>query len=240
MSKLNVGVVLGILLIASTAWSSPLFLNVNNPSFENPGVLTIPGVINNVGGKGAFAYNTIFGWTVSQNSTGGTYSPNPANDPFSLNATATGTHVASGANGVPGGTQVAFLTTGATMFQDLVALNSFGSFTLTVDVGRRTDVVDPTTPYTIALMTSGGSTLKTLSGTLADLDSGFFSARTLTYTGATPVNQSLRVEFSAGGLIAFDNVSVLNNAPEIGGSAVFWTMFGVAGLFIYGKKRLAA
>lgn len=245
MSKLNVGVVLGILLFTGMAWSSPILLNVTNASFESsqlvlggPGVTTFP--------QGLVAYS-IPGWTISGTGRAGTYQPN-ASTPFTANMGAAATNLATGAAGVTpnnGLTQLAFLSGAAgpagIMFQDLVALNSFGSFTLTVDVGHRSDVVDA--PFSIILMSSGGTPLASIDTTLsaAGIGSGLWRELTLTYTGVTPVNDKLRVEFSASaGQVGFDNVSVLNDVPEIGGSAVFWTMFGVAGLFIYGKKRLAA
>jgi hypothetical protein len=237
MRKLNVGVVIGILLVAGTAWSSPLFLTVNDPSFETP-VLSAANAVTPEGAQGWFAFNQIFagtGWrTDAGTNTAGILQPILGASPLAF------TTMAATAGS---GSQVAFARAGGFIYQDLVALNSFGSFTVTVDVGRNATVASA--PYTISLLSvaSGGSTtvLGSMTGDVSTIAAGNWASQSFTFSGPTITNQMLRVQLSsAAGQVDFDNVSVHNNAPEIGGSAVFWTMFGVAGLFLYGKKRLAA
>jgi len=244
MFKLKIGVVLGILLIAGTAWSTPLYLTVNNASFEEP---QLDRTNATLGPQGYYA-PSIFAWNYT--GAAGTFQPNQENGPaFLANQIETGGHLATGATGVvaatnpvsPWNTQVAYLMNGGAMYQDIATLNAFGSFTVTVDVGHKSDIPDTGT-WDIALTSSVTNTLLArLSGDLSGIGPGLWAAKTFTYTGATPVDEQLRIVITAAGRqVDFDNVSVLNNAPEIGGSSVFWTMVGVAGFWIYRKKRLVA
>lgn len=248
MSKLNVGVVLGILLFTGMAWSNPIL--VNNFSFETP-------VLNAGNSTVAAGFGlstlTITGWTITgANAVGGTYAPTTVANPNNYFANASGAgHVATNSGGVvpssDGGAQVAYLRDGTTMFQDLTqVLGGPWGYSLTVDVGHRNEFTTPI-GYSLFLQAWNGTTattLATLSGSLSGIDNGFWAERTLLFAGSQSAfaGQTLRVAFSASGginQVQFDNVHV-DVVPEIGGSAVFWTMFGVAGLFIYGKKRLAA
>jgi hypothetical protein len=226
MFKLNVGMVLGTLLLAAPAWSS--LIVVNNFSFEAS--LVSPTST----GFGPYTLN-IPSWITT--GTAGTFQPNtnPVG-PFALNA---GSPVPTGPTGVPDGVQVGFLQFGGSIFQDLTPIAGTGSYQVSVDVGHRTDVVSGA--YTISLSTSGGTPLASFTGDISSIASGAWARETVTFEGAPiPVGQSLRLTLSApGGQVAFDNVEAYT-APEIGGSAVFWTMFGVAGFWIYRKKRSVA
>ena len=245
MFKLNVGMVLGTLLLAAPAWSS--LITVNNFSFESPVLVgTDPGVTTTAGF--GLTVPTIAGWTIT--GTAGTYAPTTVAPTVNFYANATGpTHVpTNGAGIVPstdGGAQVAFLKDGATIYQDLIApLGGSLGYSLTVDIGHRLEITSPIS-YSIMLETSTGTVLATLPGTLSSIDAGYWSQRTLYFVGddSTFVGQNLRVALSASGganQVNFDNVQVDSGVPEIGGSAVFWTMFGVAGFWIYRKKRLVA
>ena len=63
----------------------------------------------------------------------------------------------------------------------------------------------------------------------------------LYYSGATPAGQQLQLGFAVtSGQTGFDNVTMADQVPEVGGPAVFWTMLGVAGFWVYRKKRLVA
>src|ERR1035437_6789431 len=138
MFKLNVGMVLGTLLLAAPAWSS--LISVSNFSFEDALVSPTSTVF------GPYTLNIPSWFTTA---TAGTFQPNtnPAG-PFALNATAGGGLLATGSTGVvdatspvsPTNAQMAFLSNGGTMYQDLGLLGASGSFSVTVDVGHRTDV----------------------------------------------------------------------------------------------------
>lgn len=239
MFKLNVGMVLGTLLLAAPAWSSLII--VSNGSFENPALVAgNPGVVSSFA-NGLFEFGDLIGggipgWTITSGASNtGIYKPSVLG-PFTLNA---GSPVPTGPTGVPDGVQVGFLRSGGSIFQDLTPIAGTGSYQVSVDVGHRTDVVSGA--YTISLSTSGGTPLASFTGDISSIASGAWARETVTFEGAPiPVGQSLRLTLSApGGQVAFDNVEAYT-APEIGGSAVFWTMFGVAGFWIYRKKRSVA
>lgn len=249
MFKLNVGVVLGIVLFAAPAWSS--LITVNNFSFEKPPLVQ--------GGEGVTSFgaglytSTIQDWTFLTG-TGGTYLPTAVAPAGNFYANAGAPHVpTNGAGIVPstdGAAQVAFLKDGATIYQNLGQLlgGSLG-YSLTVDIGHRYEITS-TLSYSIMLQafdtsTLATTTLATLPGTLSSIDKGYWTEKTLYFTGSdlAYAGQTLRVALSASGgdnQVNFDNVQVDSGVPEIGGSAVFWTMFGVAGFWIYRKKRLVA
>jgi hypothetical protein len=236
MFKLNVGVVLGIVLLAGTAWSSPL--TVSNFSFESP-VLVSGATGVAVGAHGIFEFGNLIlggipGWTItSAASTTGILQPN--NIVPTIFTANVGGPVATGATGVPDGVQVGFLMNGGTIFQDLTPIAGNGFYSVTVDVGHRTDTASG--GYSI-MLSSGATTLATFTGDISTIASGAWAQETVTYSGAAV--PSLRLTLAAtGGQVAFDNVQALG-APEIGGSAIFWTMLGVAGFWIYRKKRLVA
>jgi hypothetical protein len=238
MFKLNVRVVLGIVLVAAAAWGSPL--TVSNFSFESPVLVSgATGVSSTLFGLFGFG-NAIVGgipnWTITSGaSTTGIYQPNTST-PFTPNVAGP---VATGATGVPNGNQVAFLLGGGSIYQDLTPVAGNGFYSVSVDVGRRTDVASGA--YSLILTTSGGTSLATFTGDVSSIGSGLWARETVTFNGAAlAAGQSLRLTLTAAGnQVAFDNVQA-EAAPEIGGSAVFWTMLGVAAFWIYRKKRLVA
>jgi hypothetical protein len=245
MFKLNVGVVLGIVLVAAAAWGSPI--TVNNFSFENP-LLVVGGTGVTSVASGLFT-GSISGWTTAGGV--GTYklAQVAPTDNFFANVS-DATHVSTNSAGVvpstAGEAQIAFLQSGGTMNLDLGQIlgGSLG-YSLTMDVGHRFGQTNPSMSYSIMLETSGGTTLATLTGTRDAIDAGFWSQRTLFFSGndSAFAGQNLRVAISVSGgagQVNFDNVQVSSGVPEIGGSAIFWTMFGVAGFWIYRKKRLVA
>jgi hypothetical protein len=245
MFKLKFGVVLGIVLLAATAWGSPL--TVTNFSFESPifGTSGVSGV-NYAAPKGPFGFGDqiggIPGWTITSGaSTTGLFEPNSTLTPFTPNVSSP---VATGATGVPNGVQVGFLMNGGNIFQDLTPIPGDGFYSVSMDVGHRTDIASGA--YSILLSTSGGTSLATFTGDVSTIASGAWALETVTYSGAAiPVGQSLRLTLTAaGGQVAFDNVladgETSGTVPEIGGFTVFWTMFGVAGIWIYRKNRSAA
>lgn len=244
MFKLNVGVVLGIVLFAAPAWSS--LITVNNGSFENPflGTSGVSGA--NYGAlKGPFGWGDVVGmgspgWTInSANQTTGVLEPN-TQTPFTPNVAGP---VATGATGVPVGVQVGFLQNKGSIYQDLIPITGNGYYSVTVDVGRRTDLAAGAGAYSL-MLTSGSTVLATFNGDVTGIASsggmapGAWARETVTYDGA-PID-SLRLTLTAAGnQVAFDDVQA-SGAPEIGGSSVFWTMIGVAGFWIYRRKRLVA
>jgi|ERR1035438_3663664 hypothetical protein len=240
MFRFKLGVAIGILLVTGTAWSS--MIPVSNFSFESP-ILVSGNAGVTTGGHGLFAYQDalvppgITGWTVTSGvSTAGIVQPNTTNPPFTANVVGP---VDTGANGVPNGNQAAFLVNGA-MYQDLTPIAGNGFYTATVDVGRRTDTASGA--YSIILMTSGGATLAQFNGDISSLASGAWAAETVTYSGnPIPAGQQLVLELTSttANQVDFDNVQV-TGAPEVGGPTVFWTMLGVAGFWIYRRKRLVA
>src|ERR1035437_319685 len=245
MFKRKIGMLLGILLVAGRAWSSPIA--VTNFSFEDPTLVNgNSGVFSAAAGLYTF---TINGWTnVASNNFVGTYLPIQVAPTANFFANESGpTPVATGANGVPLGSQVASLHVGGAMYQDLAGapLGGVVAYGFTVGVGGCLDI-SASIAYTLSLMTSGtNSTLATQSFNLSDIAAGDWAEKTLYFVGDTAAyaGQNLRVEFAttgSGGQANFDNVRLSDNVPEIGGSAVFWTMFGVAGFWIYRKKRLVA
>lgn len=237
MFKLNVGIVLGTLLLAAPAWSS--LISVSNSSFESPVLVAGAPVVS--GGKGLFEFGDLIGggipsWTItSAASTTGLLRPN-SSTPFTPNV---GGPVATGATGVPDGLQVLFMGLGGTVFQDLTPIAGNGFYTVSVDIGHRTDFA--TGAYSLILTTSTGTPLASFSGDISSIASGSWALETVTYNGAAiPDGQLLRLTLTAStNQVGFDNVQA-QGAPEIGGSAVFWTMTGVAGFWIYRKKRSVA
>ena len=240
MFKLKVRVVLGIVLVAVAAWGSPL--TVSNFSFESP-VLVSGATGVAVGAHGIFEFGDLIlggipSWTIASGaSTTGILQPN--NIVPTIFTANVGGPVATGATGVPNGVQVGFLMNGGTIFQDLTPIAGNGFYSVSVDVGHRTDI--PSGAYSIILSTSGGAPLARFDGDVSSIALGGWAQETVSFNGAAiPVGQSLRLTLTAAaGQVDFDNVQALG-APEIGGSAIFWTMLGVAGFWIYRKKRLVA
>lgn len=238
MFKLNVGMVLGTLLLAAPAWSS--LITVSNGSFESPVLVAGGSVV--AGAKGLFEYGDLIGggipgWTITSGaSTTGLFQPN-SSSPWTLNA---GGSVPTGPTGVPNGNQVAFLLGTGSIYQDLAPIADNGFYTVSVDVGHRSDI--PSSAYSLILTTSITNTpLARWDGNTSSIPLGTWALETVTYSGAAiPLGENLRLTLtSATSNVGFDNVQA-EGAPEIGGSAVFWTMTGVAGFWIYRKKRSVA
>jgi hypothetical protein len=238
MFKLNVGMVLGTLLLAAPAWSS--LITVSNGSFENP-VLPVAGSAS--GPRGLFGFGDLIGgitaWNITTGAgTTGIFAPNSTLITYTPNVVSP---VATGATGVPitgvpNDVQVLFLQSGGSIYQDLTPIAGNGYYQVSVDVGRRTDTASGA--YSL-MLTSGSTVLATFNGDVSSIASaGLWARETVTYNGAAI--PSLRLTLTAAGnQVGFDDVQA-SGAPEIGGSSVFWTMIGVAGFWIYRKKRSVA
>jgi hypothetical protein len=237
MFKLNVGVVLGIVLFAAPAWSS--IITVSNFSFESP--LLVSGAPNVVTDRGLYEFGNLMsggdipGWhTTTGASTAGIFAPNSTQTLYTPDVVSP---VATGATGVPNGFQVLFLQPGGSIYQNLTPIAGDGHYQVTVDVGHRSDVLSGA--YSI-ILSSGITELARFDGNISSIARGAWAQETFTYNGAaTPSSLKLTLTAAADNQVAFDNVQV-DAAPEIGGSSVFWTMIGVAGFWIYRRKRLVA
>lgn len=196
----------------------------------------------------------IIGWTGS--------SPVPADAGSQWNYGVYAPSSVSYTGALPNGTQVAYLQAIAdnvSISQTLSAtLLSDDTYTLTVDVGERSDrgVLFPginCNGFNVSL-TAGGNTLSSLNPSCNSLSFGSFTEFTLTYTtGANPVGlgSALGIVLEANGSgspnepseIDFDNVTLsdtstatLTAAPEPSGLGLLCLGFSATAIFLRRQK----
>jgi HpiC1 cyclase len=207
---------LAFCLLSTEAWGDSL--TIQNASFETTSPLSIPCT-------GACAYNfgPIPGWSI----TGSTGSFEPSSSFFSLP--------------LPDGSIVAF-TNGGSISQTLTGISLLPNsiYTLSVDVGRRFDVV--TANYSLSL-TDGSNVFCTSNGSNGSVPAGTFVDVTLTCaTGASAPAGFLGIELTGDGRqIDFDNVQLsvesAVSTPEPSALALTFVGLFVSGLLFVRSRR---
>jgi hapalindole biogenesis HpiC1 cyclase-like protein len=194
-------------------------VGVQNASFETVGVGGLP---DGCGSGCAYNFGPIPGWTLT--GAGGSFQPNS-------------TYFSS----VPNGSIIAF--TNGSISQDLgVSLLPDTTYTLTVDVGNRLDLITSGSNYSIALE-AGSTVLDAISGSNGAITPGTFQAETLTFTtGSTVASGDLTIDLSnlVGGQSDFDNVQLTAvAAPEPSSLLLLGSALGLLALFIGVSRRKA-
>ena len=181
-----VALIVGVFLLGTAHADN---IAINNPSFESP--VQVAGVYNE---------GSVDGWTLKGND-GGVWYP------------VTGSYFTGP---VPDGNQILYLD-GGSVSQTLSSVLTGGdTYTLSIDVGHRSDG-SWSSDYTIALL-AGSITL--VSGGGFDPGAGLWGAYTLSYTataGSPSLGQSLAVELSlnSGSQTDFDNVTLSAAAAPV-------------------------
>lgn len=206
------------LCLSGGAWGDSV--PIQNASFENSGPLTAECPV-----PAACLYNfAIPEWSV----TGATGSFQPSSTYLSLP--------------LPDGSIVAY-TNGGTISQTLtgISLLANSTYTLSVDVGRRFDVVAAN--YSISLY-DGSTPFCTTGGSNASITAGSFTGATLTCaTGASVPAGFLEIVLTGDGRqIDFDNVrlDVVSNVvstPEPSVLVLMLTALGAFGLFARSRNH---
>jgi hypothetical protein len=194
----------------NAAWADSL--SVQNASFETTNPLTVNCAVGCNYNRGP-----IPGW-VTTGAEAGSWQPGTTGTFFNSNA-------------VPNGNTIAFVVDGA-ISQDLgVGLQPNEDYTLTVDVGDRTDGF-LSGDYTIALELNG-AVMCSFSGDNANITPGTFAAETCSFAApanVTPGDLSIVLSDFAGEA-TFDNVSVTTPEPDtialLGFGMTFVALLGV-------------
>ncbi len=197
--------------VGSAAWGDSL--SVQNASFE----MTNPLPVNNCGMGCSINAGPVPGW-VTAGAEAGSWQPGTSGVFFNPNA-------------VPNGNTIAYVVDGA-LSQNLgVGLQPNEDYTLTVDVGDRTDGF-LSGDYTIALELNG-VVMCSFSGDNANITPGTFAAETCSFaapTNVTPGDLSIVLSDFAGEA-TFDNVSVTTPEPNtialLGFGMTFVALLGV-------------
>lgn len=205
------------LCLSGGAWGDSV--SIQNASFETTSPLTAP-----CAGPETCLYNfgPIPGWSITGSS--GSFEPSSAY--FSLP--------------LPDGSILAF-TNGGTISQTLtgISLLANSTYTLSVDVGRRFDVVAAN--YSISLY-DGSTALCTTGGSNASIAAGSFIDATLTCTtGASVPSGFLGIVLTGDGRqIDFDNVRLdvaSVSTPEPSVLVLMLTTLGVGLLFARSRRN---
>jgi len=198
-------------LVNSSAWADSV--TVQNASFETTGALTP----NDCGIGCSINAGPVPGW-VKAGTEAGSWQPGTSGIFFNANA-------------VPNGITIAYVVD-ASLSQDLlVGLQSDENYTLTVDVGDRTDGF-LSGDYTIAMVVDG-VTMCSFSGDNADITPGTFAAETCSFTApaTVPVGDLSVVLSDFAGEATFDNVMVSTPEPNsialLGVGLMFVALLGV-------------
>jgi PEP-CTERM putative exosortase interaction domain len=218
---------LAFCLLSPVAWADSI--PVQNASFEL--VANPPGLNQACAGTGC-AFNDVANgpipnWTPSFNASAGSFQPGSTTTYFNT--------------ALPDGNIVAYINNGSISQTLGVSVLPDSIYTLSVDVGRRNDVLGVN--YSLNLL-DGSNAFCTQSGSNSTIATGTFSEITLTCTtGASVPAGLLGIELTgAGRQVDFDNVqlSVTTAAvatPEPGTLALTFVSLLVGGLLFVRSRR---
>ena len=236
LSLLAAGAVGGMTGAAWATPSPPTPIAIVNPSFEAD---TTPN--GSSGSQDYWYYGSFTGWTFNGIGGGGWYHPSTLEYPGGGNSS-------TAATGIPDGSQVAFLQSGAGLKQILTTnLVSNAAYTLTFYVGQRADVA--LANYSVELL-AGSNVVASISNPVTPAAGGY-ALYTLSYTSGffDPwAGRPLGILFGATGSssteVNFDGVSLqqINNAnvyvPEPTGAAPL--AIGLLGMVLVVSRRQKA